>query len=182
MKNSSLLILLRNNEDCKMRKITDADKLFYFEKNFFTMDGVWMLETEKEVGWDIALKIDRDVWIRLMKIIFRRIKKYLNIKTNTLNDLIEIITFRWSIEGWKYLVNRVSESEVIIEIKECPYKAIMDRNPNRRDRIPLICKNMCFPFYKAAFEEFNPKIKFERNKFMGLGDNYCDFCFKLIKK
>ena len=117
-----------------------------------------------------------------MKIIFRRIKKYLNIETNNLSDLIEIITFRWSIEGWKHLINRVSESEVIIEINKCPYKAIMDRNPNRQDRIPLICKNMCFPFYKAAFEEFNPKIKFERNKFMGLGDNYCDFCFKLLEE
>jgi hypothetical protein len=163
-----------------MREITDADKLFYFEKNFFTMDGVWMLETEKEVGWDTALKIDKMVWIRLMKIIFRRIKKYLNIETNTLKDLVEIITFRWSIEGWKYKLNHISEKEIIIEIKECPYKAIMDRNPERQNRIPLICKNMCYPFYKVAFEEFNPKIKFERNEFMGLGDNVCDFCFKLI--
>ncbi len=165
-----------------MRQITDADKLFYFEKNFFTMDGVWMLETEKEVGWDVALKIDKDVWIRLMKIIFRRIKNYLKIKTNTLDDLVEIITFRWSIEGWKYLVNKISDSEVIIEINECPYKAIMERNPERQDRIPLICKNMCNPFYKEAFQDFNPKIKFERNMFMGLGDNVCDFCFKLINK
>ncbi len=163
-----------------MRKVTDADKLFYFEKNFFTMDGVWMLEAEKVVGWDTALKIDKAVWIRLMKIIFRRIKRYLKIETNTLSDLIEIITFRWSIEGWKYKVNQISEKEIIIEIKECPYKAIMDRNPKRQNRIPLICKKMCYPFYKAAFEEFNPKIKFERNKFMGLGDNICDFCFKII--
>ncbi len=163
-----------------MRKVTDIDKLFYFEKNFFTMDGVWMLETEKEVGWDTALKIDKAVWIRLMKIIFRRIKKYLKIETNTLSDLIDIITFRWSIEGWKYMIKHISETEIIIEIKECPYKAIMDRNPKRQNRIPLVCKNMCHPFYKAAFEEFNPKIIFERNKFMGLGDNICDFCFKII--
>ncbi|UCC18963.1 MAG: L-2-amino-thiazoline-4-carboxylic acid hydrolase [Promethearchaeota archaeon] len=165
-----------------MKKVSDADRLYYFEKNFFTMDGLWMLEVEKEVGWDVALEIDKNVWINLMKIIFRRIKKYLNIETNNLNDLIEIITFRWSIEGWKYIVNRVSETEVIIEITECPYKAIMDRNPNRRDRIPLICKNMCFPFYKAAFRDFNPKILFERNMFMGLGDKKCDFCFKIIEE
>ncbi|MFW9998759.1 MAG: DUF6125 family protein [Candidatus Hodarchaeota archaeon] len=163
-----------------MKKVSDADKLFYFEKNFFTMDGVWMLETEKVVGWDVALEIDRNVWVRLMRIIFRRIKQYLNIQTNNLNDLVEIITFRWSIEGWKYFVNTISDSEVVIEIKECPYKAIMDRNPERQDRIPLICKNMCFPFYNAAFKEFNPKIKFERKKSMGLGDNKCDFCFKLV--
>jgi hypothetical protein len=163
-----------------MKKVTDADKLFYFEKNFFTMDGVWMLETEKEVGWNTALEIDKAVWIRLMKIIFRRIKKYLNINSNKLSDLVEIITFRWSIENWKYTVNHISDSEVIIKINECPYKAIMDRNLDRQDRIPLICKNMCFPFYKAAFEEFNPKIKFEKNSSMGLGDDYCDFSFKLI--
>lgn len=178
----SLLILLSKIKGCYMRKITDADKLFYFEKNFFTMDGVWMLETEKEIGWERALKIDKNVWIRLMKIIFRRIKNYLKIDTNNLADLIEIITFRWSIEGWEYLVNEISDSEVIIEIKKCPYKAIMDRNPDRQDKIPLICKNMCTPFYTAAFKKFNPKIKFERNQFMGLGDNLCDFCFKLIEE
>ena len=162
-----------------MRKVSDADKLFYYERNFVTLDGLWMLEAEKEVGWDRALKIDVTVWTRLFKIIIRRLKNYLNIETNTLNDLIEIITFRWSIEGWKYEVNRTSESEVIIEVKQCPYKASMDRNENRHDKIPLICKNMCFPFYKAAFEDFNPKITFEREKSMGLGDEICTFHFRL---
>ena len=76
-----------------MRTITDADKIFYFEKSFFTMDGLWMLETEKEVGWDTALKIDKAVWIRLMNITFRRIKKYLNIDKNNLNDLIYLFVF-----------------------------------------------------------------------------------------
>lgn len=164
-----------------MRKITNADKLFYFEKNFFTMDGVWMLETEKEVGWDTALKIDRAVWVRLMRIFFRRIKRYLKIESTNLDDLIEIITFRWSIEGWKYEVDQISAFEVIINIKECPYKAVMDRNQERQELIPLICNNMYFPFYKAAFEEFNPKIKFERTSSLGLGDNRYDFCFKLVE-
>ena len=64
-----------------MRKITDVDKLFYFENNFFAVDGVWMLEIEKEIGWDRALKIDIAVWTRLMKIFIRRIKEYLKIST-----------------------------------------------------------------------------------------------------
>ena len=163
-----------------MRKVTDTDKLFYFEKNFFTMDGLWMLEAEKEVGWNTALKIDKTVWIKLMKIIFRRIKKYLNIKTNNLSDLIEIITFRWSVEGWKYSINQISELEVKIEITQCPYKAIMDRNPERRNKIALICNDMCKPFYRAVFKDFNPKIEVERSKFMGLGDKICSF--NLIQK
>jgi hypothetical protein len=162
-----------------MRKISDADKLFYYERNFVTLDGLWMLETEKEIGWDTALKIDVIVWTRLFKIIIRRLKKYLKIETNTLNDLVEIITFRWSIEGWKYNINRISETETIIEVHKCPYKASMDRNENRHDKIPLICKNMCFPFYKASFKDFNPRITFEREKAMGLGNNLCTFHFKI---
>ena len=162
-----------------MRKVNDADKLFYYERNFVTLDGLWMLEIEKEIGWDRALEIDVTVWIKLFKIIIRRLKKYLNIETNTLNDLVEILTFRWSIEGWKYKVNKISESEVIIEVIQCPYKASMDRNPERHDKIPLICNGMCFPFYKVAFNEFNPGIVFKREKAMGLGDNICAFQFKL---
>jgi len=165
-----------------MRKISDTDKLFYFENNFFSVDGVWMLETEKEVGWDAAIKIDTAVWTRLLKIFIRRIKRYLNIDTNSLEDLIEIITFRWSIEGWDYEIIKNNESDIVINIIKCPYKSIMERSENRQEKIPLICKNMCEPFYKTVFEDFNQEIKIERNKFMGLGDKICDFHFKIIKK
>jgi len=160
-----------------MREVSDADKLFYFEKNFITLDGLWMLETEKEVGLINALKIDKAVWTSLMRIIHRRISKYLNIETNNLNDLIELLTFRWSIERWKYLLNRISEKEVIIDITECPYKAMMDRNSEQQQKIPLICEEMCTPIYKTIIKEFNPKIEIERKKFMGLGDNICNFHF-----
>ena len=45
-----------------MRKITDADKLAYYERKFFTMDGLWVIESENEVGLDKALEIDTAVW------------------------------------------------------------------------------------------------------------------------
>jgi hypothetical protein len=163
-----------------MRNISDKDKLFYFQKNFFTLDGLWMLESEKEVGWEKALRIDKNVWIKLMEIIFRRIKKYLKIEKNDLNELVEILTFRWSIEGWKYSINNSSEFEAKIEIKECPYKAIMDRNHERQEKIPLICKDMCIPFYEAVLNDFNPKIQLERSEYLGLGNNRCNFHFMQI--
>jgi len=160
-----------------MKKVSDEDKLFYFEKHFFTLDGLWMIETEAELDWETALKIDTKVWIRLLKIIIRRLRKYLNIETSTLNDLIEILTFRWSVENWNYEIIKKEEDEVLIHINSCPYKSIMDRNPERQSRIPLICKDMCLPFYEAIVKDFNPNLKIERNKFMGLGDNICNFKF-----
>jgi len=162
-----------------MKEISDKDKIFYFERNFFTLDGLWMIETERETNWDTALKIDKSVWTKLLKIIIKRIKNYLKIETNTLSDLIEILTFRWSIEGWSYTVKNNDKNRVYIEINDCPYKTIMDKNPDRNDKVPLICRNMCIPFYKEIVEDFNPNIIVERNKFMGLGDPICNFDFKL---
>ncbi|MEJ2250457.1 MAG: DUF6125 family protein [Candidatus Lokiarchaeota archaeon] len=162
-----------------MIEVTDEDKLFYFEKNFFTLDGLWMIETENEIGWEKALQIDLKVWIRLLKIIFRRIKRYLIIKNNNLEDLIEILTFRWSVEGWKYKIQDNNEGEVKVEILECPYQQIMSRNPDRTEKAPLICKNMCIPFYKEIVKEFNSKIQLKREKYQGLGDNICDFKFTI---
>jgi hypothetical protein len=140
-----------------------------------------MIETENEVGWDTALKIDKVVWNKLLKIIILRIKKYLKIETNTLYDLVEILTFRWSIEGWKYNILKNNNSEALIEINECPYKSIMDRNPDRHDKVESICKDMCIPFYENIIRDFNSKIIIKRAKHLGLGNNVCDFHFIMQK-
>ena len=58
----------------------------------------------------------------------------------------------------------------------------MDRNPERQNRAPLICKEMCIPFYDGLVEDFNPEITVKRNNFMGLGDKHCDFHFKTDTK
>ena len=161
-----------------MRELTTQDKLFFF-KHFFTLDGLWMIETENKADWDTALEIDLIVWKRLLKIIFRRIKRHLGISSNSIGELVKILTFRWAAEGWDLQIMTLKNNEVYIEIKNCPYKSAMDRNPERQEKIPLICNNMCKPFYKEIIREFNSKIELKRNNFMGLGGKNCDFHFIL---
>lgn len=165
-----------------MRNITRDDKLFFFERNFFTLDGLWIIEIENETDWDTALKIDIIVWQKLYKIIFRRVKRYLKIESNTLEDLIEILSFCWSCEGYTYEIPKNTKNEAIMRIINCPYKAAMDRNPERHERIEDICVKMCVPFYEPAIEEFNPHIKLKRDKFLGIGDEYCAFIFSVRKE
>jgi hypothetical protein len=157
-----------------MRKITHKDKLFLLERSFFTLDGLWMIKLEEVSNWDVALKIDSQVWGDLLRIIIRRLKKYLEIHNNSLENLLKILTFRWSAEGWKFDV-LIQNDGYRIEIKNCPYKSAMDRNPNRHGKIPLICRDMCIPFYEEIVHYYNPSIKLRRSKFMGLGDDICGF-------
>jgi len=162
-----------------MKDLTEKDKLFFFEKHFFTLDGLWMIEAEKKTDWDTALEIDLKVWLKLLKIIFKRLKKYLNILGNDLIDLLEILTFRWTVEGWKYDIRNVDSNNVYISVRSCPYKSAMDRNPERHDKIPLICNNMCKPFYQEIIKDFNPLISLKRTKFMGFKADECDFHFSI---
>ena len=165
-----------------MREVNQDDKLFFFERSFITLDGLWMIETEEMTNWEVALKIDVIVWKKLLKIIIRRLKKYLNLEKNDLTNLIKILTFRWSIEGWKYSIIQHDADKVKILVNQCPYKSAMDRNPERTEKQSLICKNMCIPFYKAITNDFNENIDLERTKYMGLGDDYCDFTFSFDNK
>jgi len=165
-----------------MREVNQDDKLFFFERSFITLDGLWMIETEEMTNWEVALKIDLIVWKKLLKVIIRRLKKYLNLEKNDLTNLIKILTFRWSIEGWKYRIIQHDDDKIKILVNQCPYKSAMDRNPERSEKQSLICENMCIPFYKAITEDFNKNIELERNSYMGLNDEYCDFTFSFHNK
>jgi len=164
-----------------MKKVNQDDKLFFFERSFFTLDGLWMIETEEMINWETALKIDVIVWKELLKIIIRRLKNYLQLEKNDLVSLIDILTFRWDIEGWEYKIMQHKRDKVKIFVNQCPYKAAMDRNPERTEKQSLICKDMCIPFYNSVVEDFNKDIVLNRTAYKGLGDSYCDFSFSFEK-
>ena len=136
-----------------MKKVSQDDKLFFFERSFFTLDGLWMIDTEEMANWETALKIDVIVWKKLLNVVIRRLKKYLQLEKNDLRNLIDILTFRWSIEGWEYRVLQPEYGKVKIVVDQCPYQAAMSRNPERTEKQPLICKEMCIPFYKSVVKQ-----------------------------
>jgi hypothetical protein len=162
-----------------MRELSKDDRLFYFEKNWFTLDGLWIIETEKATSFETALNIDLAVWKELFKIIYRRIKNYLKTDATTIEDVLDILAFRWTCEGWTFRTEMLDECHGHAAIEKCPYKEVMSRNPERRDVIPHICKDICIPIYEEAIASINPAVHVTRRTFMGLGDETCDFDLQL---
>nr|MDO8112018.1 DUF6125 family protein [Candidatus Sigynarchaeota archaeon] len=158
-----------------MKALSKDDRLFYYEKNYYTLDGLWILETEKATDFDTALKIDLAVWKELLKIIYRRIKDYLKIEGKTVAEVMDLLAFRWACEKWDFTIDVASPDKGKATIKKCPYKEIMDRNPARKDIIPRICTDICIPIYKEAIASINPAIRVKRSNFMGKGSPICDF-------
>lgn len=164
-----------------MKDLSVEDRLFYFERNFFTLDGLWFIETENETDFETALRIDLAVWLRLFKIIYKRIEKYLGITAKDVKDIIDILAFRWTCEKWDYEIEKSEPTEGKISIKSCPWNDKMARNPERKELIPQICKEVCMHIYDDAIRSLNPDIEVIRNQVIGLGDPVCSFEFKLSK-
>jgi hypothetical protein len=162
-----------------MKEITKDDRLFYFERNFFTLDGLWIIEAEKATDFDTALKIDLAVWLALLKIAYKRIKDYLKADTSTVSGVVDVLAFRWACEGWKFSVEQPSPREAHVAITKCPYKEIMERSEGRKVVIPRICKDICIPIYESAIATLNPAVHIKRTAFMGLGDGECRFELKI---
>lgn len=164
-----------------MKKVTEADELFYFKRQFFTLDGLWIIETENATDLDTSLKIDLTVWQRLLEIGYRRIRRHLGIHDTDMDvaAIIDILSFRWSVEGWVYDIIEKKADRGRVKIMKCPYKEIMWRNPERRTVIPRICTEICIPIYDEAVRSMKPSVQLERTCFQGLGDESCDFEFSM---
>lgn len=163
--------------------LTDSDKLAYFQQNFFTLDGLWMVVLEERLGLDETVKIDLKVWERFFPVIYRRIARYLQIVTQTVEDFVRILGFRWSAEGWDFKIDEVSPKSARVTIKKggCPYHAGLLR-ANRPDKMPRICNDVCDRLYEIAARSFNPAIKVMRTRRQGIEGDVCDFIFELPEK
>jgi hypothetical protein len=164
-----------------MKEPTIDDRLFYFERHFFTLDGLWILETEKATDFDTALKVDLAVWLALLKIAYRRIKDYLKADTSKVSGVVDVLAFRWACERWKFSVEQPSSQKAHVSITKCPYKEIMERSEGRKAIIPRICKDICIPIYESVIATLNPAVHMKRTEFMGLGDKECTFDLTMEK-
>ncbi len=163
--------------------MTDADKLVYFQQNFFTLDGFWMVVLEEYLGLEETIKIDLQVWERLFPVLYRRIARYLKITSQTVEDFVRILGFRWTAEGWDFKIEEVSPKSARVTINKggCPYHAALVR-AKRRDKMPRICNDVCDRLYEIAATSFNPDIKVRRTKRQGIDAEVCDFIFEIPDK
>ena len=67
------------------------DFIFMHLRNLWAVDGLYYLGIEQEWGTNDATKIDKQVWAIMGKIEARRLKDFLNITTNDLPALIQVL-------------------------------------------------------------------------------------------
>jgi predicted hydrocarbon binding protein len=161
-----------------LKKLTPENQIEFLHGAYFGVDGVWFLVCEELYDFDTALNLDDEVWRRFAKILAKRVKRMFNIEGDDTRTVADTIILRWTIEKWKFEVIEYSPKRSVLRVLTCPWLEGLKRS-HREKFAPKICDPVCETVYHSWSEAINPKIKVEKPKKMGEGDEYCDFIFML---
>jgi len=126
-------------------------------KDAWTCQNYWMVFTEKKFGTEVAVDADAEVFSKVVKAQFYRVKRALNLSDN-IQSLVEAIKFmpvQWPSAGFKYEFVEVSEKKLVMRIIECP----MGRERRKVGLPYLPCKRAGMACYESLAKAVNPKIK-----------------------
>ena len=136
-----------------------ADLLFLQLRNMWSVDGLYFVGIEEQIGGDSATEIDKNVWEIMGKIEARRLKELMGFSESDIPTMISALRISsWALD--------LEEKEIVIENE----KAIF-RNPNcrvqktriKKDLGEFPCKHVRWGYLKSFAREFNDNIVVECN-------------------
>ena len=158
-----------------------ADLLFLQLRNMWSVDGLYYLGIEEQIGCEGATEIDKNVWDIMGKIEARRIKQLMDLSGDDIPNMISALRLSsWSLD--------LEEKEIEIGKDIAKF-----RNPNcrvqktriKKDLGEFPCKHVRWGYLKNFAMEFNPDIVVDCNICPPdeHGDNiWCEWEFRLSPK
>jgi len=158
-----------------------VDFIFLHLRNMWTVDGLYYLGIEEELGTKAATKIDRKVWEVMGKIEARKLKEFFDIKGDDIPSMMKALQYT----GWAL---DLEDKEIIVEENQGIVRNVKCRVQNTRIKNGLEefgCKPVRWGFLKAFAREFNPDIVVSCNVCPPdehPSDLWCEWEFKIKKK
>ena len=163
-----------------LEKLTLEKQIEFLRGAYFGVDGVWFLVCEDEYGPDTALQLDTEVWRRFARILAKRVKRMFGVGGEDTETVVDTIGLRWTMENWEFEVPECSPERSVMRVRRCPWLEGLKRS-NRESFASRICGPVCETVYQEWSQTINPKIKLERPKRLGRGDECCEFVYTLEK-
>jgi hypothetical protein len=123
---------------------------------------------EKNLTFQKALELDRQVWQILPKIQARKIRELLDLKDCTLNELKAALEFKLDAEDYEYKIETSTDKRLDFSLLKCPWLRLLEQS-GREDLAPEIGETICGIEYQVWANEFgvfltgSPKDRLCRN-------------------
>lgn len=119
-------------------------------------DGFWFLGVEHTYGYDAAIKMNEEVWLKMGKIMTREIMEKFSIKEKGLKAIARVLRYSpWSMISGFDIEER--DEEVIVSVPHCrSQEARLKKGVGEYD-----CKDMHLGEFESIIEEVDKDIKIE---------------------
>lgn len=133
----------------------------FLRRSFFTVDGLWFVNSERDLGFDKALDLDHRVWESMAKVQARKARELCGGEIG-LAGLVKSLVLKFESEGWGFEVEE-REKEARFRITGCPWFKILEKS-ERTHLEPTITQTICSTEYPLWAAEFGDGITFDLEK------------------
>lgn len=131
-----------------------ADYIEMVHKNFWNLQGYYILELERRYGKNVAMEFDDIAFGRAAEVQVYRLKKFFNLGDD-MSALMKIFDFSEFCSNIEYEFREVSDKRLIWRVTECPMQLA-----RLKARLPEIaCKLSAVPINEKIAKAINPKMK-----------------------
>lgn len=131
-----------------------VDYIEMIHKNFWTLQGYYVLELEKRYGQNVAMEFDDIAFGRAAEVQVYRLKKFFNLGDD-MTALMKIFDFSEFCSNIKYEFREVTEKRLVWRVTKCPMQ-----QARLKDGLPEIaCKLSAIPINEKIAKAINPRMK-----------------------
>lgn len=131
-----------------------VDYIEMVHKNFWTLQGYYVLELEKRYGEDVAMEFDDVAFGRAAQVQVYRLKKFFNLGDD-MSALMKIFDFSEFCSNIEYEFHEVTEKRLVWRVTKCPMQ--MDRL--KAGMPEIACKLSAIPINEKIAKAINPKMR-----------------------
>ena len=155
-----------------MIQLNDKQIAEYLHRCYTAADGLWFMKLEGKYGFDTALEIDNEVWKVMPKIQARMIKSMVNLG-NGIEALLDCLTLKLKVDGYIFKTEKIeSHRGFRIIVEKCPWFDLVVKS-EREHFAEKWGTTICPNYHSAWASEFGDDIKFELQRRMCKGSEYC---------
>lgn len=145
------------NELMDLPKETLVEMVNMWVKNYWTNQSYWMVNVERDFGFEHTARLDAEVWEGAARAQAHRLKKLLTLggDVQALAVVLKFCAAQWVPAGFEWELLEVSERKLLMQVNKCPMGTFRDAHG-----LPLIpCKLGAARLYAALASTINPSFK-----------------------
>ncbi len=155
--------------------LKESDKIKLQEKELTALDGLWFLEVEKEWGYEVANKINREVWRRCGPILVREMKKIFHLEGKTFDEVKILFGSLMELDGSAFTFESPDDQHLVVRISRC----VWYENLKRAGRHELHdCMKIDLALLPTWLEAINSRLVFDFGKAIPKGDDFCEIILR----